>query len=193
MDKYIKYPLHIDKTQIDFNLGYMKDGGNQLIEIMEKAYPMEFLEANIETLKITNNQMKRLKSWLENYCNVQIVKREFNFKDSYSAKSFFYRGAGLLAKLYKILDLKPEIEDGEFKSKFSFIDYDIVDNEIGILVISKIIIEKFSHKPSEYESRFLKQTFFFKRINGEIIELDKNSQEAKELTDMYELTNIITK
>lgn len=189
MDKYIKYPLLIDKSKIDWNADYMRYGGSQLIEILEKEFPLEYLKKNKRKLDINDFQLERLEIWLKNNCDVESIKKELNINSLNTAKSFFYRGTGLLPKLYRRLDLTPviEVENGEFKfkSRFSFIDYDVIQNK-GIMVISKIVENKWcDSRVTNYDRAYMTKVYFYKERNGKLVQLPRTHPIAIELFDAY--------
>lgn len=182
MDQFIRFPLPIDKSKINWELEYMRHGGSQLIEILEKEFPYEELLLSGTRLGASPNQLQRLQLWIEYNCNVEEMA-EKNYLGSETSKSFFWRGAGILAILYKSLDLSPVIQGDQFLSRFSFIGYNIIRNELGFLVISEIEKDKWScDRPTPYEKSFMTQYFFY---DTELNRLQHDHSTARELHDMH--------
>lgn len=125
--------LPFNKDNLNTSLSYMKQGGNQLIEILEKDVSYEWILNNYDEIGITKRNMEIFKCWCENECIVGRVQKIFGYSDSSAAKSFMYRGAGILNKLLKtVVDFRPWIIDGKIVPKFSFMKYEIFHYEEGI-------------------------------------------------------------
>ncbi|MNK38807.1 hypothetical protein D3C87_574030 [compost metagenome] len=188
MDRFVKFKLPIDKDKIDWDAHEMKHGGKQLLEILEKEYSIEMLTSySIEAshLNLRESEINRLTSWLYCNCNIKECSRMTNITIAV-AKSFFYNGAGLLAKMYRYIDLTPVMdENGEFQSRFTFIDYDISEMEYGYLTTSKINTD-FWHKktPSKYEKTSMKKYFFYDHEKNQI---DPLSELGKDLYDSIDV------
>lgn len=194
MDKFIKYPLEIDKDKIDWNSGYMLKGGKQLIEILEKEISLDELIENRTNYDISKGQLKRLKSFLSNNCDIDKVREEMEFTSIISAISFFYNGAGLLYKLYKSMSLYPMVIDNKFESRFSFIEYDIVENDSGLIFVeSKINVANWSSKDvTKSEEKMMNRLFFYKRNEDGDIEEIKDSKLIQEMIDMKKTMDLLT-
>lgn len=202
-DKYCKYPLPstVNKNEINWNLKYMQYGGSQLLEIMEKEFPLEWIKENAKMLKLGVEAILRLEKWLEYNTIVNKVKEHFHLNDSLGAKYFFYKGGGLLRKLYRMINLEPIIlENGEIESRYSFIDYDVIQNNNYMLVISKIKKERWSDdKITNEDIEMMKQEFLYrKEENGKLIkclyyESDETAENYEALLNTYELTQKLIK
>lgn len=192
MDKYIKYPLPIDKSKLSETISYMRFGGFQLIEIMEKEFPFRRLLKEADDLGINFSQLERLFSWIKHNCVVNRVQTEFQFNSNNSVLSFFVRGAGILGRLYKAIDLTPVIVDGQFESRYSFIKYEVIVNEAGIIVASKINEDKwscYSHDITPTQRKSVERLYCYEKRDDELIRLDDNSDLAKDLKDAYEISS----
>lgn len=193
MEEYIKYPLNINKKDIDWSLAYMKNGGAQLIEVMEKEFPLSKIKENKEEYKISDRQINKIKCWLKNNTVVGKVQQELGMSGSFGAKNFFYDGKGVLGKLFNRIDLTPIYKSDKFISKWSFIEYEIVRTEIGTIVISKLknwYCNSSFNDPKNHKN--LIQTFYYLELNGEAIPLDKKSETAKKLKNAYEVSKSLT-
>lgn len=185
MDNWIKYPLPLNKEEIAWNIDYMVHGGSQLIEILEKQFNYHELLINGSQLGINSSQLKRLQVWLENNCILYYVETLLGISRELS-RSFFYRGSGLLAILYKHLDISPVIQDDQILSRFSFIKYNIIKNEMGYLVNSEIDEKKWSSpNPSLYEKQMMNKQFFY---DLNFNRLEENTEQYNDLKDMYEVS-----
>lgn len=187
----IKYPLNIDRNHSRFKSKIMRNGGLQLLEILEKEFPLKYIKINKEKMEITDSQIKRLESWLENDCDVFRVVEELNYKEIQSVTSLFYDGAGILAKLLKIIDIEPINVNNEFKSKYDFINIEIINNDIGIMVLTKLNIDNFPLK-NLYLANYLFKYFFYEKSENSLIKLDETNEKAKDLVNMYNITNTLT-
>lgn len=183
MERFVKFKIPVDKDKIDWDAHEMKHGGKQLLEILEKEYSFEMLTSySVETshLNLRESEINRLTSWLFYNCNIKDFSRKSDITIAV-AKSFFYNGAGLLAKMYRYIDLTPVIENEEFQSRFTFIDYDVLKMEYGYLVSSKINAGSW-HKstPSKFEKDCMQKYFFFDHNKNQI---DPSSDLGKDLYD----------
>lgn len=194
MDKFIKYPLDLDKDKIDWNSSYMLKGGKQLIEILEKEISLDKLIENRTNYNISEGQLKRLQTFLSNNCDIDKMQEEMKFTSIMSNISFFYNGGGLLYKLYRSMNLYPMIIDNKFESRFSFIEYDVVENEDGLIFVeSKINIANWSSKDAnKSEEKMMNQLFFYKRNEDGNIEEIKDSKLIQEMIDMKKTMDLLT-
>jgi len=194
MDKYIKYPLPLKRDEIK-KVEYMRHGGFQLIEIMEKEFPFRRLLKERDELGINFSQLARLFSWIKHNTDVEKVKEEFGYRTVQSAKSFFYRGAGILGALYRRIDTSPVLVDGEFESKYSFIRYEVIENEVGTLVISRINESNWSNFPqriTQFDVSFIEEKFYYQKQEDKLVRIDSSSDIAKQLNDMYQITDLLS-
>jgi hypothetical protein len=168
----------------------MRHGGSQLIEILEKEFQYEELLLSGERLGISPSQLQRLQIWIESNCDIEIAAERNELHDKNFSKSFFYRGAGMLAILYRSLDLSPVIQNDQFLSRFSFIWYNVIKTELGSLVISEIVKRRWSNfDVSSYEKSSMTQYFFY---DSKFNRIEHNNSLSRELLDMYKVTQIMT-
>lgn len=188
-DKYIKYPLPIDKSTVDWNLAYMKEGGSQLVEILEKEFSVEWIKEHQEELKIPDSHIEKMEYWIKFNLKVGSIMKPLNI-GAYSgsmAKNFFYRGTGILRKLFKIIDVSP-IWDGEkFESKYSFVEYDRIENEIGVIFVSKFNFGWDKLYFSEKEIKSTTKVFCFSKTEDSLVPLNSNDELYKDLMNSYEI------
>lgn len=190
-DKYIKYSLPLNKELIDWNSAYIRYGGKQLIEILEKEISINEIIERQSQLEINDSQIDRLVTFINEANASPMMLREIKgYSDLATSISFFYKGSGILSKLYKILDLTPVIENGKFESRFSFVSYELFENEFGYVVVSKINFENWSDfKIDPLQRSLIEDKYFFynKKLESLADEEIKNN-----LLDAYKTLKILT-
>ncbi|MNL99666.1 hypothetical protein D3C76_01520 [compost metagenome] len=181
MDRFVKFPLPIDKDKINWYALEMRRGGMQLIEILEKEFSLEMLTSystEVSHLNLRESEIDRLLAWINCQCD-HVKSAEYLSISKSLAKSFFYSGAGLLAKMYRLIDLTPVVEDEEFESRFTFIDYDVTKIDYGYLVVSNIDPKRWHNgSPDRYERDWMKRYFFYDHEKNQI---DRLSELGKDL------------
>lgn len=171
-----KLPFSLDLNSVNQNYQnyeYMTHGGNQLLEILEKDISYEWIERNKEEIKISDLQFKYMTHWLKSDCIVNKICAHFDIT-SQQAKTFMYRGGGILGKLLKIVDYRPFLEDGQIIPKFNFMNYQIIQYEKGIdtVIITPNESGWFHHIVNKPWDDFIKVCFI---KDGQYIEGDAES------------------
>lgn len=193
MDKFVKYPLPIDRSTVNWKMGYMEDGGNQLVEIMEKEFPLEWIKENQKRLKINDINIKKIELWIEENLVVGTLIRLLNLPGSASAKSFFYNGGGVLRKLMREIDITPIWDGEQFISKYSFIEYDVIGNEEGTLIVPKFSKTKWVSKgPEKIDLEIISKQFYFECKDNQWRQVDPTSELAEDLKTGYEVMKRLT-
>lgn len=172
-----KYILPINKDKINFRLRYMIEGGNQLLEILEKEVEINWLRKNYRKINILDHHFLMFEYWLKNNCVVNRVKDDLNLERSILAKRWFYRGEGMLKRLFAYIDTKPTIcNDGSMFQKYSFILTKFKDFKDGEGNIYRV----FSNEPKLSYGYFdnkirnlLGQKFVFKLEKGKYLYCEK--------------------
>lgn len=193
-DKYIKYPLPIDKSTVEWNMAYMNDGGKQLAEIMEKEFPLDWIKANQKRLKINDMNLAKIECWIEKNLKVGSIMGPLGIGSSATAKNFFYKGGGILRKLMREIDMTPIWDGEQFVSKYSFIEYDVIGNEEGTLVIPSLSKTKWaSSTPDKIDIEIVSsQQFYLIFKDNQWINLDPNDEISKSLRTGYEVMKRLT-
>lgn len=141
-DTNIKYPLPCDKSKIPYYNAYIHDGGMQLMEMMEKEFPYEWIKQNKKQLKLNDRQIEtlgwwidsnwqlsptidRFKEWLE---REKIAGRDHGNRNESTigglVKYIFTGYKGIFTKLLKIADVTPRInEHGKVTFLYSFLTH----------------------------------------------------------------------
>lgn len=165
--KYCKYPLPetTNVNTLNWSFEYMKQGGMQLLEMMEKEFPLGWIIENQQKLKIQPQVMQKLVVWLENNAVAGKVNALLKLPGSASGKSFFYKGGGICKKLYKIADTNPIYVNGKFESRYSFVEYgDPIRNGNYLLLPSRA-----NHNYCGDNPEALEKYHFFQELNGKMI------------------------
>ena len=168
---------------------YMEHGGNQLVEILQNEISYEWIKRNKEELHITDIQFNCMTTWLENDCRMAAVQNKYDLPSA-TAKSFMYRGGGILKKLYKLIDTSPIIDEtGRISSRhsYSFIRYEIINNGDYTITISKPNENNWSDydiRP-EYNEIFFRFHFFKKNEEGKLEKVKSNDEFIEDFKCAY--------
>lgn len=167
---FVAYKLPFDKSKVKSHVEYMRHGGNQLIEIMEKEFSYEWIMASWKSLGITEKQIECFEVWCDNDCAIGVVTKILEFKDTAQAKSFMAHGGGMLKKLMKLIDFTPVLnEDETVTSKYSFIKYTKYGSGNYIVVKSEPNMENWlSNKLENSYKKMISKYHFF--IDSKLID-----------------------
>lgn len=126
MSAFIRYPLPIQKKEINWDLKYMIFGGSQLIEILEKDISVNEIVANPKKFNITTGQVEKLQLWIKHNTVAERAAKSMGLSGSFSLrKSLFEYGGGMVEKLSKHISLAPYIDEyGNVTTRYSFLGYE---------------------------------------------------------------------
>ena len=131
----------------------MRAGGNQIIEIMEREFPLDYLKQNADDFKLDYSELKILEFWLSCNTNLSQTKKLcIAYNDShggYYLKFGIGRLKNIVNKLYTKINIIPIVdEQGEILEQYSFIDYQVVDvkDRNYRVFIPKVNMKNFSNK-----------------------------------------------
>lgn len=192
-DKFVKYPLPVNKEFVPWRIGYMQEGGNQLVELMEKEFPLSWIKENQKRLKINDMTITKIECWIEQNLVSGAIVRILNLPGSASGKNFFYQGEGVVRKLMREADITPIWDGEQFISRYSFIEYDVVGNEEGVLIIPKFSEKKWAcKKPKNQDIKIISKQFFMKFEDSQWVSINPSNELANDLVIGYETMKRLT-
>jgi hypothetical protein len=174
---------------------HMTKGGNQLVEVIEKAFPIEYIEKNQKKLRISEEDLFVLKAWLQHHADLDktvdflIDKVSFYVASATIKSTLYFGGNGILGKLYKHLDLTPQFDEKDNLIKtFSFLDYvdiKIIGTDYRFVKVD-INQKKFSSdQSSKVERDKFNKKMVMKKFDGTWKETHDDF--AKEYLESYEV------
>ncbi len=192
--------LGFDKKKINKRSFEMRHGGNQLIEILENELSLQYIEDNLDELKIKREEYLILVSWLKSSANREETVK--HLKDNYGISinthkitTLFFSGGGLLRKLCSKINIAPSFDKSDKMIKrYSFLNYEdvIMMNGEYRLVEIEINQKKFwADMASQRDREFFNKIFVFKKEGSEwVISYDEVAKECiSSFQVMKKLTN----
>ncbi len=171
----------LDKSKIKHDAIYMRRGGNQLIEIMEREFPLEYIVQNAHDI-CYQRDLQGLEIWIKNNTNMNKTKKECTLEiEGYNGKTykscFFTPNTikRILTALYQRIDILPQFNaNDEIINKYSFMEYTVVDikDTLYRAIFPKVNRSKFAMRVHKYLKKRLERVIVLEWKDGAWVEVN---------------------